>query len=176
MPKTRLYIDVDDTIIAQSFRGNTGIGTGYDMRPGVMTQLSYLARLFDCFWLTHWSHDRLHNLLHLVYADRLMSVIQYCHWREVDLSNKVPAVLAGPTDFYWLEDPLSTGNMTKLSLAGLEDRYIPVESVGPWGFIRAVHILFDKAGITENDIKRVGAHASMFKEPIGTYFDWNYVE
>lgn len=177
MSKPRLYIDVDDTIIAVCFPSNGGLGAGgLELRPGVVTQIKFLSRMFDCYWLTHWSKERLKELWYLVYASTALKDVQYCNWREVNSSDKAPAVLGGPRDFYWLEDPLSTGSMTLLEEGGLIDRYIPVEPRGLWGFTRALNVLFDKAQITTNDIKRVGANPVWFKEPLGDHFDWTFVE
>jgi hypothetical protein len=48
MPRrTTLYIDIDDTIIAQIMPG-----AGFDLRPCVITQLAVLGRMYDCCWLT----------------------------------------------------------------------------------------------------------------------------
>lgn len=38
--KTTLYIDIDDTLIAQVLPGS-----GYDLRPCVITQLTVLGRM-----------------------------------------------------------------------------------------------------------------------------------
>ncbi len=52
--KTTLYIDIDDTIIAQILPGS-----GFDLRPCVMTQLTVLGRMYDCCWLTSWPYNDL---------------------------------------------------------------------------------------------------------------------
>jgi hypothetical protein len=170
-PKTILYVDIDDTLISKCFPGS-----GFDLRPGVITQLRYLSRLFDCFWLTHWDQDRVHRLLRTLYAQRLESQILYANWRAVDPSNKAPYVLAHDHNFYWVEDLLSTGKLNQLIDAGLADRYIPVDPNGLWGFTRAIRTLFDKAGIKEAQIKRVGAEPQWFQEPLGDHFDWTFYE
>ena len=41
--KTTLYIDIDDTIIAEVLPG-----AGRDLRPCVITHLTVLAQLYDC--------------------------------------------------------------------------------------------------------------------------------
>ena len=171
MKKTILYVDVDDTIIAQCLPH-----AGFDLRPGVVTQLGALARLFDCKWLTHWSHQDINTLLKSVYGHRVVKDFTYCNWRAYDQNDKAKAVLAGPKDFYWLEDPLSTGEMDKLGEAGLSDRYIRVDPKGQWGFTRAIRILFAKKGITTVDLKKTGANLEWFNEPLGEHFDWTYVE
>ncbi len=48
--KTTLYIDIDDTIIAQVLPGS-----GFDLRPCVM-QLRVLGRVYECCWFTMWPH------------------------------------------------------------------------------------------------------------------------
>lgn len=169
--KPGLYIDVDDTLIAECF-----VGSGFDLRPGVITQLRVLSRLFDCHWLTHWDQERLETLLYVLYAGHLARDIKYADWRAVSEDDKAPYVLAHSHDFYWLEDPLSTGDMDKLAEAGVADRYIPVDPKGQWGFTRALRTLFDKAGITEAKIKRVGGKPQWFNEPLGDHFDWTFYE
>src|ERR1035441_643977 len=47
--KTTVYIDIDDTIIAQTLPGS-----GFDLRPCAMTHLTVLSRMYDCCWLTMW--------------------------------------------------------------------------------------------------------------------------
>ena len=47
--KTILYLDVDDTLISECLPGS-----GFDLRPGVVTQIRVLSKMFDCHWLTHW--------------------------------------------------------------------------------------------------------------------------
>ena len=49
--KTTLYIDIDDTIIAQVLPGS-----GFDLRPCVITQLTVLGRMYDSCWLTSWPY------------------------------------------------------------------------------------------------------------------------
>ena len=52
MPRrATLYIDIDDTIIAQVLPG-----AGFDLRPCVMTQLTVLSKVYDCCWLTSWPY------------------------------------------------------------------------------------------------------------------------
>lgn len=155
--KTRLYIDVDDTIMAESFEGS-----GFDLRPAVCTQLIALSRLYDCYWLTHWDHKSLSVLFHNLYADRMFRNVKYADWKSVDSSDKATYVVKGPHDFYWLEDPLSTGEMSKLKEFNLVDRYIPVDPKGPWAFAYAVNKLFARTGVGDNELKRVGAKIGWF--------------
>ena len=157
MPNVRLYIDVDDTIIAENF-----VGSGFDLRPAILTQLTFLARLFDCYWLTHWPHKDLNEWIGDLYANRIVKTFKYMNWQAVDNNNKATAVVQGPHDFWWLEDPLSTGDMRTLRDQGLADRYIPVAPKGPWGFAYAVNELFAKAGVGDNELKRVGAKIGWF--------------
>jgi len=39
-----------------------------------------------------------------------------------------------------------------------------VDSLGPWGFADACLELFRRAGITENDVKRVGGSMRLFRK------------
>lgn len=165
----RLYIDVDDTLLARSVPNG-----GFDLRPAVMSQLSVLSRIFECFWLTHRTQPDLLNFMDSLFRRNLYSRIQYMHWREINKKDKAPAVINAGGDFFWLEDPLSTGSLKELEDAGMMDRYISVEPTGPWGFVRALRVLFEKASITPEDIKDASGSMSLFKEPIGTYFDWTY--
>ena len=49
--KPTLYIDIDDTIITQVLPGS-----GFDLRPCVMTHLRVLSRMYDCCWPTMWPY------------------------------------------------------------------------------------------------------------------------
>jgi hypothetical protein len=52
MPRrTTLYVNIDDTIIAQVMPGS-----GFDLRPCVMAKLAVLGRMYDCCWLTTWPY------------------------------------------------------------------------------------------------------------------------
>lgn len=169
--KTILYIDVDDTILADCF-GNDQM----NLRPGVVTQISVLSRLFDCKWLTHWSSEDLREMWFLLFASRLEHNIGYANWRTVSKTDKASYVLSQSSNFYWLEDPLSTGDLSELEAAGLMDRYIPVNPKGLWSFTRSLRTLFDRAGISEADLKKVGAKPAWFNEPLGDHFDWHFYE
>jgi len=173
LDKPRLYVDVDDTLISECF-----VGSGFDLRPGVVTQLSVLGKLFECYWLTHRTEEDLVKTFDGLYAQMMMKKFQYAEWRAVDETDKAPFVLtAGQNhDFYWVEDPLSTGDLTQLHDAGLTERYVPVDPKGLWGFTRALRVLFDRAGIKEADIKKAGGKAAWFNEPLGLHFDWTYYE
>src|SRR3954468_8579899 len=142
-----LYLDIDDTLITESFHLS-----GFDLRPAVISQLSVLVNIFQCKWLTHWDENSVEALFSTMYGAQVYRKTIYCNWRAYNLDNKAPAVLEGPEDFYWLEDPHSTGDLSELSLAGKADRYICVEPHGLWGFTRALRILFSKANITSSDI------------------------
>lgn len=165
-----LYIDLDDTILAQC------LGKGYDLRPGVLTQIDILSRMFSCYWLTHWQERELRELLYILYAGSRLRGIQYLNWRRNNTTNKAVTVVLGPKDFYWLEDPLSTGDLKVLSERGVMDRYISVDPNGLWGFTRALRILFDKANITDKDIISSGGNPAWFKEPLGDHFDWTFYD
>lgn len=171
MAKTILFLDIDDTLLAEE-----APGPNISLRPGVVTQVTYLNQLFEVHWLTHWSHKDVNTMWNSMYANNLSKNVRYCDWRAIDAKDKAPAVLAGKPDFYWLEDPLSTGSLKELDQAGLLSRYIPVNPKGMWGFTRAIQVLFSKAGITANDLKKVGANPSWFREPLGDHFDWTFYE
>lgn len=170
--KPLLYIDVDDTLLSTCF-----LNSGFDLRPGVVTQISILAKIFDCHWLTHWKKVDLDDLWTLLYAHRLKNEVTYANWREIDPSNKAVYVLSKDHNFYWVEDTLSTGKLSKLKEENLLDRYIPVESKGLFGFTRALQELFRRAGIKDQDIKKVGGNPQWFREPLTKdYFDFTYIE
>lgn len=159
--KDTLYIDVDDTIIANYHRGS-----GYDFRPGVMTQLRALSKLFDCVWLTCWSRERIFELMRLMYGGRLNRDFKYADWGHGDPARKASYVLdpAMPENFWWLEDPLCREEMKALHEAGKLDRYVRVEPYGQWSFLDAVNELFRRKGITDNDIKRVECKPEWFQK------------
>lgn len=168
MSKADLFIDIDDTILCQCLDKS-----GYDLRPGVISQLHCLSNLFNCYWLTHWVEKDVDDLWQLLNASRALSKISYYDWKLDNPMDKAPAVLLSK-NFYWLEDPLSTGDLSELSKYDLFDRYIPVDPKGMWGFTRAIRILFDKAKITNDDIKEAGGKPYWFQEPLGDHFDWKF--
>lgn len=166
--KTRLYIDVDDTLISRFMEHSK-----FELRPGIITQISALTKLFDCYWLTHWDSESLRTLWQLLYSPALEKDVKYAYWRTTG-GSKAAYVLAKTHEFYWLEDPLSTGDLSELKDSNLIDRYIPIQPVGLWGFTRGVRVLFEKAGITEENLEEIGASPEWFKEPLGDYFDWKF--
>ena len=166
MSKDTLYIDIDDTLIVRA-----SMGTRYDLRPGVMTQLHILASLFDCQWLTCWKfkndrHLDICTLLGLLYATDLIDRIDYCDWTTNSQYSKSAAVLSpdAPTDFWWLENPLYTSDIKALEEAGKLDRYVEVEPHGPWGFADACLELFRRAKVSEKDIHEVKGSLRMFRK------------
>jgi hypothetical protein len=166
--KTILYIDVDDTLISNC------TGYTYDLRPGVVTQISLLTKLFQCKWLTHWNKKALAEMWDLLYAYQLRD-IDYADWKNINRIDKAVYVIERDQPFWWLEDPLSTGNLKELKAANLFDRYIPVEPKGLWGFTRALQELFRRAGITDKQIKDIGGKPQWFREPLSKdYFDFTY--
>jgi hypothetical protein len=169
--KTKLYIDIDDTILADCYADQ-----GMDFRPAVLTQVEYLSRMFDTYWLTHWSEHDLDTVFRLIYSEVRLRGVKFAHWRDVNPIDKAPYVLANGLDFYWLEDPLSTGDLDELASKGVADRYIPVAPSGMWGFTRAINQLFTKADITSADLKKIEAPAHLFKEPCADHFDWTFYE
>ena len=72
-------------------------------------------------------------------------------------------MLEGPTDWYWLEDPLYGTDLIRLREAGLEHRYIKVEPRGPWGFADACLKLFELTNITPEKLKEIEADIKWFE-------------
>lgn len=171
MTKTLLYIDIDDTILCSDAPGPM-----MELRPGVVAQLTVLSRLFDTYWLTHWKENAVNSLWSLLYASLSLQDIGYFHWQEYSEKDKAIGILDHDHDFYWLEDPLSTGELKELHKAKLSDRYIEVDPKGMWGFTRACRTLLDKAGVTDEQIKKAGGKPGLFQEPLGLHFDWTYYE
>jgi len=169
--KTTLYIDIDDTIIAQCFPG-----AGFDLRPCVMTQLTVLARMYDCCWLTTWPytepkrpkacHDRMSvvTMMRNLYGRDINERYRYAEWDRDHDDGKAEFVLrpGAPADWYWLENPLFKIEYEALAAAGKLDRYICVEPTGPWGFANAVNELFRRSGKSVIDFKRVGGKPEWF--------------
>ena len=160
MSKPILYVDIDDTLIAQCH-----LGSGFDMRPGVFTQLRILSRLFKCTWLTCWDRPRITEMVRLLYGIQINKEFLYADWGHGHPQRKAGYVL-NPTraqkDWWWIEDPLSPEEIKAITEAGKLDRYIPVEPQGYWGFLNGVNELFRRANITDNDLKRVGANPKWF--------------
>jgi hypothetical protein len=152
--KPILYIDVDDTLIARDSDGE-GLD-GYNLRPRVVSRLRELTKHFDCRWLTCWPEDRIKALLYLLYASDLVRKIDYQNWKFGDGGSwgKAAAVLAGPRDFWWLEDPLPTGECLALKREGCLDRYIEVNPVGLWSFDEAFKKLNRRTGFRRNGLGR----------------------
>ncbi|MGA2727212.1 MAG: hypothetical protein ABSE96_05330 [Terracidiphilus sp.] len=169
--KTTLYIDIDDTIIAQVLPGS-----GFDLRPCVMTQLRVLGRMYDCCWLTMWPHtapkhlrsreDRMSivTLMASLYGAEINEAFRCADWDQNHEQGKAEFVLRkdAPDEWYWIEDPLFKIEREALAAAGHLDRYICVEPHGPWGFLDAVNELFRRSGKSANDIKRVGGRPEWF--------------
>jgi len=169
--KTTLYIDIDDTIIAQVLPGS-----GFDLRPCVMTQLRVLGRMYDCCWLTMWPHtapkhlrsreDRMSivTLMASLYGAEINEAFRCADWDQNHEQGKAEFVLRKdpPKDWYWIEDPLFKYERESLAAAGQLDRYICVEPHGLWGFLDAVNELFRRSGKSANDIKRVGGRPEWF--------------
>lgn len=177
--KTTLYIDIDDTIIAQVLPGS-----GFDLRPCVMTQLRVLGRMYDCCWLTMWPHtspkhlrsreDRtsIVTLMASLYGAEINEVFRCADWDQNHEHGKADFVLreCAPKDWYWIEDPLFNYEREALAAAGQLDRYVCVEPHGPWGFLDAVNELFRRSGKSASDITRVGGRPEWFdKAGIATY-------
>ena len=166
--KTTLYIDIDDTIIAQVLPGS-----GFDLRPCVITQLTVLGRMFDCCWLTSWPYidpsapgtgASVATLMHCLYGTRINETFRYADWDRDHPDGKAGFVLrkGAPEDWYWLEDPILKGEEDALAAAGKLDRYIPVEPSGAWAFLDAVNELFRRTGKTAADIRHAGGRPAWF--------------
>jgi hypothetical protein len=98
----------------------------------------------------------------------LIDSIEYTRWQtriHAGREDKVDAVLEGPEDWYWLEDPLPKEELKKLKAAGKIDRYIPVAPKGPWGFLDGIHELFRRKGIGAKELWAVDADPFWFEKP-----------
>ena len=171
MPKTTLYIDIDDTIIAQVFPG-----AGFDLRPCVMTQLTVLSRMYDCCWLTSWPYaepkrpksvrDRMSivTMMTCLYGTDINERFRCAEWDRDHAQGKAEFVLreGAPKDWYWLENPLFKYEYDALATAGKLDRYLCVDPQGPWGFLNAVDELFRRSDKSANDIRRIGGRPEWF--------------
>ncbi len=169
--KTTLYIDIDDTIIAQVLPGS-----GFDLRPCVITQLKVLGRMYDCCWLTMWPHtspkhlrsreDRMSivALMACLYGAEINETFRCADWNQNHEQGKAGFVLGkdAAKDWYWIEDPIFEYEREALAAAGQLDRYICVEPLGPWGFLDAVNELFHCSGTSASDITRVGGKLEWF--------------
>ena len=169
--KVTLYIDIDDTIIAQALPGS-----GFDLRPGAMTQLRVLSLMYDCCWLTAWPYFQpgrpdaggkcmtVVTLMSCLYGTFINERFRYAEWDRDHPDGKAGFVLreSEPNEWYWLEDPLFKVEESALAAAGKLDRYICVEPTGQWGFLNALHELFRCSGITNADIQRAGGRPEWF--------------
>ena len=173
--KTTLYIDIDDTLIAQVLPGS-----GYDLRPCVNTQLTVLGRMYDCCWLTSWPYTApdsgvsVATLIRSLYGAAINETFRYAERDRDHPDGKAGFVLrADPPredaphedsskDWYWLEDPIPPGELAALAAAGKLDRYIPVEPTGAWGFLDAVNELFLRTGKTAADLRHAKARPEWF--------------
>ena len=171
--KPTLYIDIDDTIIAQVLPGS-----GFDLRPCVITQLAVLGRMYDCCWLTMWPYREprrpkarydgmsIVTMMTCLYGTDINEQFRYAEWDRDHPEGKAEFVLRedAPKDWYWIEDPLFKYELEALAAAGMLDRYICAEPRGPWGFLNAVNELFRRSGKSANDIKRVGGRSEWFDQ------------
>ncbi len=166
--KTTLYVDIDDTIIAQVLPGS-----GFDLRPCAITQLAVLGRMYDCCWLTSWPYIdpaapgaavSVATLMHCLYGSRINETFRYADWDRDHPECKAGFVLRedAPEDWYWLEDPILKGEEAALATASKLDRYIPVEPVGAWGFLDAVNELFRRTEKNAADIRSAGGRPEWF--------------
>lgn len=169
--KTTLYIDIDDTIIAQVLPGS-----GFDLRPCIVTQLKVLGRMYDCCWLTMWPYTELirpgsyHDgvsivtMMNCLYGHQINDTFRYAEWDRDHELGKAEFVLrdSAPKDWYWLEDSLHKCESDALAAAGNLDRHICVDPQGPWGFVDAVQELFRRSGKSVDDIERAGGNPKWF--------------
>lgn len=172
MSKPILYVDIDDTFLA-----NVYYGSGFDLRPGTMTYLRVLSKLFNCYWLTSWPYNspktqrKAHagrdivTMMRNLYGTSINQEFQYAQWAEGHPIRKAGYVLDPvrcDLDWWWLEDPITQEEYNALVAAGKLNRYIRVEPQGQWGFLDAINELFRRAGITENDLRKVQAKPEWF--------------
>ena len=169
--KTTLYIDVDDTIIAHWFPGS-----GFDLRPFVISQLKVLGRMYDCCWLTMWPYTEpirpgsyqdgvsIVRMMSCLYGTQINETFRYAEWdRDHDLGKAEFVLREGaPKDWYWLEDPLQKCESDALAAEGKLDRYICVEPQRPWGFSNAVIELFKRSGMSADEIECAGGSPEWF--------------
>lgn len=168
MRRTTLYIDIDDTIIAQVLPG-----AGFDLRPGAITHLTVLGRLYDCCWLTSWPYSLaqtgespicVQTLMCSLYGHRINETFRYANWDHDHPDGKAGFILhpGQPADWYWLEDPIPRSEREALAAAAMLDRYISVEPTGPWGFLDAINELFLCTGISADRLRNAGARPEWF--------------
>jgi hypothetical protein len=166
--KTTLYLDIDDTIIAQVLPGS-----GFDLRPCVITHLTVLGRMYDCFWLTSWPHIdpaapstgvSVTTLMRCLYGASVNQTFRYADWDPHHPDGKAGFVLRddAPEDWFWLEDPIPKGEEAALAAVGKLDRYIPVEPIGAWALLDAVNELFRRTAKTSADIRHAGGRPEWF--------------
>jgi hypothetical protein len=167
--KTTLYVDIDDTILAEILPGS-----GRELRPCVITHLTVLGQLYDCCWLTSWPYSPadastsdmcVQTLMRALYAHRVNETFRYAHWDQDHPDGKAGFVLnaSQPEDWYWLEDPIPPGERDALSSHCRLDRYIQVDPQGPWGFLDAVNNLFFRTGIDAAALIATGARPAWFR-------------
>jgi hypothetical protein len=170
--KTTLYIDIDDTILAQILPGS-----GFDLRPCVITQLTVLGRIYDCCWLTSWPYIdpaapstgvSVANLVRNLYGASINETFRYAEWDRDHPDGKAGFLLRdeAPEDWYWLEDPIPKGEEDALAAAGKLDRYISVEPVGAWGFLDAVNELFRRTEKNNAHITHAGGRPEWFQHSV----------
>jgi hypothetical protein len=131
MSKPTLYIDVDDTILFATEEK-------YVLRSRTEDLILELSNQFDCFWLTKWDEKPLQQFL-AENAPALLACVKYKDWSEAGC--KAAAVIAGPPDFWWLEDPFSTGSTKLLEQNGNADRYVVVNPFVEGGLSDAIDVL-----------------------------------
>ena len=136
------------------------------MRPGVLTQLRVLSKLFDCVWLTCWPREGIFELVRILYGSSINKDLRYADWGHGHPQRKAGYVLdpSHNQNFWWLEDPLCQEEMRALEEAGKLRRFVRVEPFGYWAFLDAVNELFRRTGTDANDIKRVGGKPEWFQK------------
>ena len=159
--KPRLYLDVDDVLIANCHKGS-----GFDLRPSVLTQLRVLSRLYDCVWLTCWPRKNIFELIRYLYGSYINENMSYADWGHGHPWRKAGYVLDPRRiqDWWWLEDPLCQEELDALVKHNKLDRYIRVEPYGQWAFLDSVNELFRRSGVGEKDIKRVDGKPEWFQK------------
>ena len=166
--KTTLYIDIDDTIIAQVLPGS-----GFDLRPCVITHLTVLGRMYDCCWLTSWPYIdttapgagvSVATLMRSLYGASINETFRYADWDRDHPDGKAGFVLRHDAP------KIGTGSKIQSPKAKKPPSLQPANSIATspsnlpvaWGFLDAVNELFDRTSKTSADLQQAGGRPEWF--------------